>query len=282
MLEAKIFGTRTEDGKESVPRARRTLIGPQLVGTTRASWSWHVARLTRPHCLADVLVPADLGHALAHISARATPGAPMDEVRLSGGMPRTLYCNNDVPQIACRGACGNISRWTRTAPHCESDAITDRGWRHTHEMDTRRTRTERDRSGRDGATSRLGDGAGRRKFRRGVDRHAEMGRRCHPGELRCARGSHSGTENPIKTDGTCQNVQTQVGKGTSIVSLISPRSRPCPSGAGQQETMGGGPSPTRKALDATRGLLLPEYIRGARSWCFREVLERSPPKMILA
>jgi hypothetical protein len=77
-----------EDGKESVPRARRTLIGPHLAGTTRASWSWHVARLTRPHCLADVLVPADLGHALAHISARATQGHPW------------MRC---VFQAACRG-----------------------------------------------------------------------------------------------------------------------------------------------------------------------------------
>jgi Zn-dependent protease len=38
----------------------------------------------------------DLGHALAHIFSARYAGAPMDDVRLSGGMPRTLYSNNDV------------------------------------------------------------------------------------------------------------------------------------------------------------------------------------------
>jgi hypothetical protein len=46
------------------------------------------------------LVVADVGHALAHsISARAA-GAPMDRVKLSSGMPRTVYEDQDVPPRA--------------------------------------------------------------------------------------------------------------------------------------------------------------------------------------
>jgi hypothetical protein len=43
-----------------------------------------------------VLVPVDMGHALAHIFSARYAGAPIDEVRFSGGMPRTLYWNNNV------------------------------------------------------------------------------------------------------------------------------------------------------------------------------------------
>jgi Zn-dependent protease len=44
-----------------------------------------------------VLATADFGHALAHtVSARAA-GAPVDEILISSGMPRTLYEDNDVP-----------------------------------------------------------------------------------------------------------------------------------------------------------------------------------------
>jgi hypothetical protein len=43
-----------------------------------------------------VLVPVDMGHALAHIFSARYAGAPIDEVRFSGGMPRTLYWNNEV------------------------------------------------------------------------------------------------------------------------------------------------------------------------------------------
>jgi hypothetical protein len=46
------------------------------------------------------LATADFGHAFAHtVSARAA-GAPVDEILISAGMPRTLYWNNDVaPQV---------------------------------------------------------------------------------------------------------------------------------------------------------------------------------------
>jgi hypothetical protein len=43
-----------------------------------------------------LLLVADLGHALAHIFSARYAGAPMDEILLSAGMPRTLYWNNEV------------------------------------------------------------------------------------------------------------------------------------------------------------------------------------------
>ncbi len=44
-----------------------------------------------------VALPADVGHAMAHTISARFAGAPMDEILLSSGMPRTLYQNNDVP-----------------------------------------------------------------------------------------------------------------------------------------------------------------------------------------
>jgi hypothetical protein len=43
------------------------------------------------------MMAADLGHAVAHIFSARYAGAPMDEILLSEGMPRTLYYDNDVP-----------------------------------------------------------------------------------------------------------------------------------------------------------------------------------------
>jgi hypothetical protein len=43
------------------------------------------------------LMVADLGHAMAHIVSARYTGAPMDEILISEGMPRTLYHDNDVP-----------------------------------------------------------------------------------------------------------------------------------------------------------------------------------------
>jgi hypothetical protein len=40
---------------------------------------------------------ADLGHAMAHTVSARLAGAPMDEILLTSGMPRTLYQNNAVP-----------------------------------------------------------------------------------------------------------------------------------------------------------------------------------------
>lgn len=44
-----------------------------------------------------VLLSADVGHAMAHIVSARCAGAPMDEILVSSGMPRTLYRDNDVP-----------------------------------------------------------------------------------------------------------------------------------------------------------------------------------------
>jgi hypothetical protein len=49
-----------------------------------------------------VLLAADLGHALAHILSARLARAPMDEIVVSAGMPRTLYHDDDVPPQAHR------------------------------------------------------------------------------------------------------------------------------------------------------------------------------------
>jgi hypothetical protein len=50
---------------------------------------------------------ADVGHAMAHTVSARLAGAPMDEILLSSGMPRTLYQNNAVlPQIHIRRSLG--------------------------------------------------------------------------------------------------------------------------------------------------------------------------------
>ena len=49
-----------------------------------------------------LLLVADLGHAFAHILSARFAEAPMDEVLISAGMPRTLYFDNDVPPAAHR------------------------------------------------------------------------------------------------------------------------------------------------------------------------------------
>ncbi len=43
-----------------------------------------------------MLLIADFGHALAHIFSARRAGAPMDEIRISAGMPQTIYLDNDV------------------------------------------------------------------------------------------------------------------------------------------------------------------------------------------
>jgi hypothetical protein len=45
---------------------------------------------------AVLLSVADIGHAFAHIFSTHYAGAPMDEILISTGMPRTLYWDNEV------------------------------------------------------------------------------------------------------------------------------------------------------------------------------------------
>lgn len=63
--------------------------------------SWHPGRSLWQAVLiglASVLLmlPADFGHAVAHIFSARFARAPMDEILISEGMPRTLYWQNDV------------------------------------------------------------------------------------------------------------------------------------------------------------------------------------------
>jgi hypothetical protein len=71
---------------------------------------------------------ADIGHAMAHTISARLAGAPMDEILLSSGMPRTLYQNNAVPpQTHIRRSLGGpifsligftlSLLWWRISPH---------------------------------------------------------------------------------------------------------------------------------------------------------------------
>jgi hypothetical protein len=67
-----------------------------LAGRDRTEWPWPV-RLLVGALSTVALLAADIGHAMAHIVSARYAGAPMDEIVLSEGMPRTLYYDNDVP-----------------------------------------------------------------------------------------------------------------------------------------------------------------------------------------
>lgn len=49
-----------------------------------------------------LLIIADFGHAIAHIFSARYAKAPMDEILISAGMPRTLYSDNEVSPAAHR------------------------------------------------------------------------------------------------------------------------------------------------------------------------------------
>ena len=49
-----------------------------------------------------LLLIADIGHATAHIFSARRAGAPMDEIRISAGMPQTIYRSRDVSPSAHR------------------------------------------------------------------------------------------------------------------------------------------------------------------------------------
>ncbi|MCB0107695.1 MAG: hypothetical protein KDE53_17360 [Caldilineaceae bacterium] len=67
-----------------------------VVGRRRPQLSWR-QRLGVGLLAMPVTLVADVGHALAHTVSARWAGAPMDEVLLYAGMPRTLYRNNAVP-----------------------------------------------------------------------------------------------------------------------------------------------------------------------------------------
>jgi hypothetical protein len=73
-----------------------TLVLAWVAGMRKRDRSWR-KRLAIGFLEMPVAMFAEIGHAMAHsISAKAV-GAPMDEILLSVGMPRTLYFDNDVP-----------------------------------------------------------------------------------------------------------------------------------------------------------------------------------------
>jgi len=67
-----------------------------VAGMRKPERSWR-QRLGVGLLAAPVALFADIGHAMAHTISARLAGAPMDEILLSSGMPRTLYKNNAVP-----------------------------------------------------------------------------------------------------------------------------------------------------------------------------------------
>jgi hypothetical protein len=67
-----------------------------VAGQRKPERSW-LQRLGVALLAMPVALFADIGHAMAHTISARLAGAPMDEILLSSGMPRTLYQNNAVP-----------------------------------------------------------------------------------------------------------------------------------------------------------------------------------------
>ncbi|HVU68928.1 MAG TPA: hypothetical protein VHD63_17460 [Ktedonobacteraceae bacterium] len=96
MVSLSIFGTPL--------KVRGTVLLPIVAlwgGVTWLGFYWHPERGFWQSVLIGfvtllLLVPADFGHALAHIFSARYAGAPIDEIWFSAGMPRTLYWNNEV------------------------------------------------------------------------------------------------------------------------------------------------------------------------------------------
>jgi hypothetical protein len=67
-----------------------------VAGRRKPERSW-LERLGVGLLAMTVATFADIGHAMAHTISARLAGAPMDEILLSSGMPRTLYQDNEVP-----------------------------------------------------------------------------------------------------------------------------------------------------------------------------------------
>lgn len=102
MISMRIFGTPV--------KAKRTVLLDLVAlwgGVTWLGLSRHRERRLGQGVLigwvsAALLLAVDLGHALAHIFSARYAGAPMDEILISPGMPRTLYRDNEVSPDAHR------------------------------------------------------------------------------------------------------------------------------------------------------------------------------------
>jgi hypothetical protein len=97
MISLKIFSTPI--------RVRVIALANVIALWVLVSWlemGWHPERDLWQSVLVGfagmvLLLVADIGHAVAHIFSARYAGAPMDEVYISMGMPRTRYSNDDVP-----------------------------------------------------------------------------------------------------------------------------------------------------------------------------------------
>ena len=79
-----------------------------LAGVRKPQRSW-LQRLAVGLLAMPIALIADLGHAMAHTISARIAGAPMDEILLSSGMPRTLYKDNAVaPQTHIRRSLGGL------------------------------------------------------------------------------------------------------------------------------------------------------------------------------
>ncbi len=97
MISTRIFGTRVKANKIVVVIIVATVWGV----VTWLQLHWHPERRFWQGLLIGLvttipLLVVEFGHDLAHIFSARYAGAPMDEILISGDMPRTLYCNSDV------------------------------------------------------------------------------------------------------------------------------------------------------------------------------------------
>ncbi|MEO8956755.1 MAG: hypothetical protein ABI465_19565, partial [Ktedonobacteraceae bacterium] len=87
MVSLRIFGTPV--------KVKGTVLVPIIAlwaGVTWLGFYWHPERGFWQGVLIGfvtviLLMPADFGHALAHIFSARSAGAPMDEILISAGMP---------------------------------------------------------------------------------------------------------------------------------------------------------------------------------------------------
>jgi hypothetical protein len=83
-----------------------TILLAWVAGLRKPERSW-LQRLGVGLLAMPVALFADIGHAMAHTIGARLASAPMDEILLSSGMPRTLYLDNAVlPQTHIRRSLG--------------------------------------------------------------------------------------------------------------------------------------------------------------------------------
>jgi hypothetical protein len=102
MISGRIFGTPVKVKFSVLP-----IIIILWGGLTWLGLYWHPERgfwrdLLIGFVTAIVLLVVEFGHPFAHIFSARYAKAPIDEILISGDMPRTLYWNNDVSPNAHR------------------------------------------------------------------------------------------------------------------------------------------------------------------------------------